>query len=94
MHRCSTVHLSCLCCLICRTCFSILLFLALQESLVPNGDVSDVKMVIGDDDVIDMKGDPHEVADIKTLVGKLLDKIQGNFIPTMKVTTSVDISEQ
>ena len=64
--------------------FFLLPFLALQESLVPNGDGSEVKMSYGDDDVIDMTGDLHEVADIKTLVGKpgLLDKVQGNFKPT------------
>ena len=56
--------------------FFLLPFLALQESLVPNGDGSEVRMGYGDDDVIDMTGDP--------LVGKpgLLDKVQGNLKPT------------
>ena len=43
-----------------------------------------MRMANGDDDVIDMTGDPHEVADIKTLVDKLglPDMMQGNFEPT------------
>ena len=58
--------------------------LADQETLVPNGHVSDVRMANEDDDVIDITGDPHDVADIESLVDKfgLLDMIQGNFEST------------